>query len=130
MVYVRGSKKKHGKQKQIEGRLLEGQKVVVIEDLISTGGSVLQAVAALREATAIVLGVVSIFSYLLPQAKQAFEENEVRSVSLTDIFTLIDAALAEKIIDEDQADILKAWQRDPAGEAWLELASQGHDDQK
>ena len=83
MGYVRGSSKDHGRKNQIEGRLIKGQKVVVVEDLISTGGSVIEVVNVLREAGAIVLGIVSIFTYNMEKSVKALSEAKVKNVSLS-----------------------------------------------
>ena len=108
MGYVRGSAKDHGRGNQIEGRLEKGQKVVVVEDLISTGGSCIDVVNTLREAGAEVLGIVSIFTYGLKKGLQRLEEAQVRNVSLTNFDTLIQVAAKENYITEAQIeDLLK-----------------------
>ena len=108
MGYVRGSAKDHGRGNQIEGRLEKGQKVVVVEDLISTGGSCIDVVNTLREAEAEVLGIVSIFTYGLKKGLQRLEEAQVRNVSLTNFDTLIQVAAKENYITEAQIeDLLK-----------------------
>lgn len=119
MVYVRGSAKSHGKKKQIEGLVKPGQKVVVIEDLISTGGSVLTAVEALRESGAEILGAVAIFTYQLAMAAKNLEEADVAWETLTDFESLIDIARYKKIVTESQLDQLKKWLQDPENEEWL-----------
>ena len=120
MGYVRSGAKDHGRQNQIEGRLEAGQKVVVVEDLISTGGSVITTVEALREAGAEVLGVVSIFTYGMARGKQALANANVRAVSLTDIDAVAEAAAAEGYIaQEDILRILK-FRDDPGDESWME----------
>ena len=93
MCYVRSKAKGHGKGNQIEGKVESGQKVVVVEDLISTGGSVITAVQALREAGCEVLGVVSIFTYGLEKGKEAFEQAEIKSLSLTNFPALVKVAI-------------------------------------
>jgi len=110
MSYVRSSAKKHGKGNQIEGLVEQGQKVVVIEDLISTGGSSIAAVEALREAGCEVLGVVSIFTYGLSKATHSFEEAGIRSFSLTDYDTLIVEAVEFGYVKEKHLDELRKWQ--------------------
>ena len=100
--YVRGSAKDHGRNNRIEGRLLPGQKVVVIEDLISTAGSSVEVVDALREAGADVLGIISIFTYGLEKGIRRLEEAGVENHSLTDIHTLLDVAVDEKYITDSQ----------------------------
>ena len=109
MIYVRDSAKKHGKTNQIEGRLLEGQKVVIIEDLISTGLSSLKVAKALREAGAEVLGVVAIFSYELKKAHEAFSQAEVEYVTLTNYPVLVEEAVASDFIHQDDVEKLLEW---------------------
>ena len=109
MIYVRDSAKKHGKTNQIEGRVLEGQKVVIIEDLISTGLSSLKVAKALREAGAEVLGVVAIFSYELKKAQDAFEEAGVEYITLTNYPILVDEAVAIEYIHQDDVEKLLEW---------------------
>ena len=109
MIYVRDSAKKHGKTNQIEGRLLEGQKVVIIEDLISTGLSSLKVAKALREAGAEVLGVVAIFSYELKKAQDAFEEAGVEYITLTNYPVLVEEAVAIEYIHQDDVEKLLEW---------------------
>ena len=119
MCYVRSKAKGHGKGNQIEGKVVSGQKVVVVEDLISTGGSVITAVQALREAGCEVLGVVSIFTYGLEKGKELLQENGINSISLTDFATLIDVAILNgKVTAEDQKSLL-LWSKDPA--TWSKL---------
>ena len=109
MIYVRDSAKKHGKTNQIEGRVLEGQKVVIIEDLISTGLSSLKVAKALREAGAEVLGVVAIFSYELKKAHEAFTQAEVEYVTLTNYPILVEEAVASDFIHQDDVEKLLEW---------------------
>lgn len=109
MIYVRDSAKKHGKTNQIEGRLLEGQKVVIIEDLISTGLSSLKVAKALEEAGAVVLGVVAIFSYELQKAKDAFAEAGVEYYTLTNYNFLIEEAVASDYIKQEDVEKLLEW---------------------
>ena len=109
MIYVRDSAKKHGKANQIEGRVLEGQKVVIIEDLISTGLSSLKVAKALREAGAEVLGVVAIFSYELKKAQDAFEEAGVEYITLTNYPVLVEEAVAIDYIHQDDVEKLLEW---------------------
>ena len=119
MAYVRGSAKSHGKKKQIEGKVSKGDKVVVIEDLISTGGSSLTAVQALKEEGADVLGVVAIFTYGLAKANQIFEAN-VAYHTLTDFQTLIKVAEEKQLITTEQLEQLKIWHENPEGQDWLQ----------
>ncbi|MBQ0085931.1 MAG: orotate phosphoribosyltransferase [Prevotella sp.] len=106
MGYVRGSAKDHGRGNRIEGRLEKGQKVVVVEDLISTGGSCIEVVEALREAGAEVLGIVSIFTYGLKKGLERLAEAKVKNISLTDFDTLIHVAAEEQYINEQDIDKL------------------------
>ncbi|WP_374719139.1 orotate phosphoribosyltransferase [Parageobacillus toebii] len=116
MCYVRSQAKGHGKGKQIEGKVEKGQKVVVVEDLISTGGSSLNAVRALREAGCQVLGIVAIFTYGLEKAKQAFAENNVEVYTLTDYDTLIETAVELGVVTEQDLATLRKWRENP--EEW------------
>ena len=109
MIYVRDSAKKHGKTNQIEGRLLEGQKVVIIEDLISTGLSSLKVAKALEEAGAKVLGVVAIFSYELKKAQDAFATDNVEYYTLTNYNFLIEEAVASNYIKQEDVEKLLEW---------------------
>ena len=117
MVYIRSKAKDHGRGNQIEGRITDGQKMVVIEDLISTGGSVLEAAAAAKREGADVLGVAAIFTYELAKGKNNFEAAEMPLVTLTNYSTLIESALQEKYINHEQLELLKKWRKDP--ENWL-----------
>jgi len=119
MGYVRSGSKDHGRQNRIEGRLNPGEKVVVIEDLISTGGSVITTVEALREAGVEVLGVVSIFTYGMEKGRERLKDANVRAVSLTDIDAVTDAAVETgRITPEDRARILK-FRDNPSDESWF-----------
>ena len=119
MGYVRSGKKDHGRGNQIEGKLLPGQKVVVIEDLISTGGSVIEVVEALREAGAEVLGIVSIFTYGMQKGLDRLAAANVRNVSLTDLDTIAAIAVQENYIrPEDEARLLK-FRANPSDESWI-----------
>ena len=119
MGYVRGSAKDHGRKNQIEGVLRQGEKTVVIEDLISTGGSVLECVDALREASADVLGVVSIFTYGMQKGLDRLATDHVKNVSLCDLDTLVKVAVDEKYINpEDEARLLK-FRDNPSDESWM-----------
>lgn len=113
MVYIRSKAKAHGKGNQIEGRIFEGQKMVVIEDLISTGGSVLEAAEAAKREGANVLGVAAIFTYELPAGQENFEKAGLPLFTLTNYSELIEAALEEKYIDEAELTLLKEWKKDP-----------------
>ncbi|MEK4565388.1 orotate phosphoribosyltransferase [Alkalihalobacillus sp. FSL R5-0424] len=119
MIYVRGSAKGHGKQKRIEGKLEAGQKVVVIEDLISTGGSSLSAVEAVREDGAEVLGVAAIFTYELEKATAQLKAAEVEATVLTDYTTLIQVAKETQVITEEEQSMLAKWRENPQSDAWM-----------
>ncbi|NMM51431.1 orotate phosphoribosyltransferase [Paenibacillus aquistagni] len=114
MAYIRDKAKGHGKQNQIEGMIKEGQKVVVIEDLISTGGSSLKAALAVKEAGAEPVAVLAIFSYQLDKAVQAFEEAGIPLHTLSNYSALIEAALEMKVIEESDLSVLRAWREDPS----------------
>lgn len=109
MVYVRSKAKEHGRGNQIEGKYVAGQKVVVVEDIISTGGSSITAVEALRAAGCEVLGVVCVYTYNLPHAEQAFDEAGIQYVSLTNFDYLIEAANESGAIKEEDIPFLKEW---------------------
>ncbi|MGE7693419.1 orotate phosphoribosyltransferase [Lysinibacillus sp. NPDC094177] len=109
MVYVRSKAKEHGRGNQIEGKYAAGQKVVVVEDIVSTGGSSITAVEALRAAGCEVLGVVCVYTYNLPRAEQAFEEAGIKYVSLTNFDYLIEAANESGAIQEEDIPFLKDW---------------------
>lgn len=119
MGYVRSDAKKHGKQNQIEGRLSPGQKVVIVEDLISTGGSVKAVVDALREAGAEILGVAAIFTYGLPDSFKNFEEMGVAFKTLSNYDVLIEAALEKNYIQAGSLEKLRTWKKDPRNEDWM-----------
>lgn len=119
MGYVRGSAKDHGRQNQIEGRCEPGTKVVVIEDLISTGGSVLECVDPLREAGAEVLGVVSIFTYGMQRGLDRLAADRVTNTSLCDLDTLVDVAVEEGYIKPDDKARLLRFRDNPADESWM-----------
>lgn len=119
MGYVRGSAKDHGRKNQIEGKLNPGDKVVVIEDLISTGGSVLECVDALREAGAEVLGIVSIFTYGMQKGLDRLAAAGVTNTSLCDLDTLVKVAVEENYIKpEDEVKLLK-FRDNPSDESWM-----------
>ena len=113
-VYVRSTPKDHGLENLIEGDLRPGKKVVVIEDLISTGGSSLKAVEAIRNAGCEVIGMVAIFSYEFPVATKAFKEADVKLVTLSNYSALISAALETGFIREGDVATLKEWRKDPS----------------
>ncbi|MDP4085380.1 MAG: orotate phosphoribosyltransferase [Bacillota bacterium] len=113
MCYVRSKAKEHGKGNQIEGRVEKGQRVVVVEDLISTGGSVITAVQALRDAGCHVLGAVSIFTYGLKKGKELLENENIHTVSLTDFPALVEVAIEKEYISSSDQESLLAWSKDP-----------------
>ncbi|MBF2567152.1 orotate phosphoribosyltransferase [Listeria welshimeri] len=113
MVYVRSKAKEHGKGNQIEGLIAKGQKVVVIEDLISTGGSSLKAVEALEEAGAEVLGIAAIFTYGLDKGKKLLAESNTKSITLTNYDELIEVALNKDYVTAEDMATLKEWKKSP-----------------
>ncbi len=119
MGYVRGSSKDHGRNNKIEGKLDAGTKVVVIEDLISTGGSCIDVVDALREAGAEVLGIVSIYTYGMKKGIERLDEAKVRNVSLTDFDTVIEVAAQTGYIEKQDVERLKAFRDNPSDESWI-----------
>jgi orotate phosphoribosyltransferase len=126
-AYVRSEVKKHGLGNQVEGVVEPNQKVVVIEDLISTGKSSLSAVSALREAGLDIMGMVAIFTYDFQIAKQAFQDADVKLHTLTDYHALLQQALKKEYISEEQLSTLKVWREDPVAwsAAFLETHSNG-----
>ena len=119
MGYVRSGAKDHGRKNQIEGKLDAGQKVVVVEDLISTGGSVLDAVSALREAGAEVLGIVSIFTYGMKKGLDRLREANVVNYSLTNLDAVAEVAAAEGYIAREDVARLRAFRDNPSDESWI-----------
>ena len=119
MGYVRSGAKDHGRQNQIEGRLEKGQKVVVVEDLISTGGSVIEVVNVLREAGAEVLGVVSIFTYGMKKGLERMAEAQVKNISLTNFDVVAQAAAEEGYIAHEDVERLIAFRNNPSDESWI-----------
>ena len=119
MGYVRSGSKDHGRQNQIEGRLEKGQKVVVVEDLISTGGSCIEVVNVLREAGAEVLGVVSIFTYGMKKGLERLAAADVKNVSLTNFDVIAQVAADENYIKVEDIDRLIAFRNNPADESWI-----------
>ena len=118
LVYVRSQAKAHGRQNQIEGRLEAGKRYLVVEDLISTGGSSLKAIDALRAAGGQVAGAVAIFTYGFPAAARAFRQADVPLATLSDYATLLDAAVTSDYVSADEAATLATWREDPR--AWSE----------
>ena len=113
-IYVRPNSKKHGRKNQIEGYFSEGQNVVVIEDLISTGNSSLVAVEALREANLIVKGMISIFTYGFPISYENFNNNNVELYTLSSYDVLLEQALEIKYINDDEFKVLNEWKQNPS----------------
>ena len=118
MVYIRSAEKKHGKQNRIEGRLPEDARAVVIEDLISTGGSSVSAAQALEESGARILGVAAIFSYGMDKATRAFAEAGMAHATLTNLESLLAAAVTRGDLDEAERELVASWRVDPV--AWSE----------
>ncbi len=119
MGYVRSGSKDHGRENRIEGRLEKGQKVVVIEDLISTGGSVLEVVSALREAGAEVLGIASIFTYGMKKGLDRMAAANVRNVSLSNFDAIVQVAAGEGYIKSEDVERLIAFRDNPSDESWI-----------
>ena len=120
MGYVRSGNKDHGRQNRIEGKLEKGQKVVVVEDLISTGGSVIDVVDALREAGAEVLGIVSIFTYGMQKGLDRLAAAEVKNISLTNLDVLSEVAADEGYIKPEDVSRLIAFRNNPSDESWIQ----------
>ncbi len=119
MGYVRSGAKDHGRQNQIEGRLEKGQKVVVVEDLISTGGSVIEVVNVLREAGADVLGIVSIFTYGMKKGLERLADANVKNISLTNFDVIAQVAAEEGYIKAEDIERLIAFRNNPSDESWI-----------
>ncbi len=119
MGYVRSGNKDHGRQNQIEGKLEKGQKVVVVEDLISTGGSVIEVVNVLREAGAEVLGIVSIFTYGMQKGLDRLSAADVKNVSLTNFDVIADVAAETGYIKRDDVERLIKFRNNPSDESWI-----------
>lgn len=120
MVYVRGKAKEHGKANQIEGLIKPGQNVVIIEDLISTGGSVITTAEALREAGVNVLGVVAIFTYGLEKGVKQLQEANIETHTITDYETLVEVAKNKQLISEEEQAKLQKWCKNPTSLDWME----------
>ncbi|MBR3310737.1 MAG: orotate phosphoribosyltransferase [Solobacterium sp.] len=119
MGYVRAGSKDHGRKNQIEGELKPGQKVVVVEDLISTGGSVIDVVNVLREAGAEVLGIVSIFTYGMKKGLDRLAEANVKNISLTNFDVIAEVAGEEGYIQKEDIERLIAFRNNPGDESWI-----------
>ena len=121
MCYVRSSAKDHGRNNQIEGKVEKGQKVVVVEDLISTGGSVIEVVNVLREVGAEVLGIASIFTYGLQKGIDRMQEAQVKNVSLSNYDVLVEVAVEQDYIKAEDVKKLQAFQKNPSDSGWMDL---------
>lgn len=121
MGYVRSGAKDHGRKNQIEGKILPGQKVVVIEDLISTGGSAVEVVEILRDEGAEVLGIASIFTYGMKKGQERLSNANVRNISLTNFDVIAEIAAAEEYICNEDVQRLIAFRNDPSDESWIKL---------
>ena len=121
MCYVRSSAKDHGRNNQIEGKVEKGQKVVVVEDLISTGGSVIEVVNVLREAGAQVWGIASIFTYGLQKGIDRMNDAQVKNVSLSNYDALVEVALEQNYIQPDDVKKLQAFRQNPSDAGWMNL---------
>jgi orotate phosphoribosyltransferase len=121
MGYVRSGAKDHGRGNQIEGKLLPGQKVVVVEDLISTGGSVIEVVEALRSAGAEVLGIVSIFTYGMKKGLERLAAADVKNISLTDFDTIVEVAAKQNYIKAEDKERLIKFRNNPQDQSWMEV---------
>lgn len=119
MGYVRSSSKAHGRENNIEGKVIKGAKVVVVEDLISTGGSCIKVVNALKEAGFEVLGVVAIFSYNLAKAEEAFKLNNTTYFSISNYDVLKEVALEKNYIKQEDIEKLNKWKQNPSDESWM-----------
>lgn len=119
MGYVRAGVKDHGRHNQIEGRIEKGQKVVVVEDLISTGGSVIEVVNILREAGADVIGIASIFTYGMKKGIERLKEANIRNVSLTSFDVITEIAARDGYIQNEDIDRLIAFRNNPSDESWI-----------
>ena len=119
MGYVRGGAKSHGRNNRIEGLVKPGMKVVVVEDLISTGGSSLECVDALREAGCEVIGMVAIFTYGLPKATENFKAKDCSFYTLTNYETLVEVAVENNYIQTNDLEKLKAWKQNPNDDSWM-----------
>ncbi len=119
MGYVRSGNKDHGRQNRIEGKLLPGQKVVIIEDLISTGGSVIEVADALREAGAVVLGIASIFTYGMQKGLDRLKEAGLKNISLTDFDHIAEVAAKNGYIKPEDIERLIKFRNNPSDESWI-----------
>ncbi len=119
MGFVRASKKDHGKNNRIEGKKIQGAKVVVVEDLFSTGGSSIEVYKALQDDGYDVLGIVSIFTYNLTKAEENFTKENIVHYSLSDFDELAEVAMDKNYIEKDELEKIKRWKKNPEDESWL-----------
>lgn len=119
MGYVRSGSKDHGRKNQIEGKIARGEKVVVVEDLISTGGSVIEVVDVLRKSGADVIGIVSIFTYNMKKSIERFNESNIKNISLTDFDSITKVAVQEGYIDKSDIQKLISFRDNPSDESWI-----------
>lgn len=115
MVYIRGAAKGHGKKNQVEGRLEEGANVLIVEDLVSTGGSSVDAGLAVREAGGTVMDCIAIFTYQMKSAQEKFNEAKIKLYTLTDFTTLVEAAVEREYVTQEEATKILEWNQDPTG---------------
>lgn len=120
MGYVRSGSKDHGRKNQIEGKVEKRERVVVVEDLISTGGSVIEVVDVLRKAGADVIGIVSIFTYNMKKSIERFNESNIKNISLTDFDSITKVAVQEGYIDKSDIQKLISFRDNPSDESWIE----------
>ncbi|MDO5040806.1 MAG: orotate phosphoribosyltransferase [Peptoniphilus sp.] len=120
MGFVRGSKKDHGKNNRIEGKRIPGAKVVVVEDLFSTGGSSIDVYKALQDEGYDVLGIVSIFTYNLKKAEENFKKENIVHYSLSDFDELAEVAMEKSYIEKEELEKIKKWKENPDDESWLQ----------
>ena len=121
MGYVRSGSKDHGRKNQIEGKVEKGEKIVVVEDLISTGGSVIEVVEVLRNAGANVIGIASIFTYNMKKSIESFDKSNIKNISLTDFDSIVEVAAQEEYINKSDIQKLISFRNNPSDESWIEV---------
>ena len=121
MGYVRSGSKDHGRKNQIEGKVEKGEKIVVVEDLISTGGSVIEVVEVLRNAGANVIGIASIFTYNMKKSIESFDKSNIKNISLTDFDSIVEVAAQEEYINKSDIQKLISFRNNPSNESWIEV---------
>ena len=121
MGYVRSGSKDHGRKNQIEGKVDKGEKIVVVEDLISTGGSVIEVVEVLRNAGANVIGIASIFTYNMKKSIESFDKSNIKNISLTDFDSIVEVAAQEEYINKSDIQKLISFRNNPSNESWIEV---------